>query len=426
VSKQSFLANVRDQYEQYPYPLRDPEQESQRLIEIEIDNIELINFYCFAGKLKLQDACLLVAGGGTGDSTIFLAEQLRHSTASVIYVDISLASMEIAKQRAAKRNLTNIRWIHASLLALDEHDIPPIDYISCTGVLHHLAEPKKGLQALKSLLKPNGAMGIMLYATYGRTGVYQMQRLLSLANQQETKLADKISNTRTLLAKLPETNWFNHNQELINDHKNQADNGLVDLLLHEQDISYNIEQVHDLLSQCKLQMIEFSNVKMRQAYQPSMYVEDPVLLQKISALNLQQQQHIAELLAGAFKKHEFYVSQQGNTQADFFTLSNIPYFFPSLQYQNLGKTIADAMQANPNSVLPLSHKSGFAFDIKADHLNYLFFKYIDGINSLADIFQKLRQDANKQQFSDDELAHYFAPIYEQFRRLDWLLLKAPA
>jgi len=44
-----------------------------------------------------------VAGGGTGDHTIFLAEQLREYDASVTCIDISRASLEIARKRGRIR-----------------------------------------------------------------------------------------------------------------------------------------------------------------------------------------------------------------------------------------------------------------------------------------------------------------------------------
>ena len=49
------------------------------------------------------------------------------------------------------------------------------DQIVCTGVLHHLADPDEGLRALRNVLKPDGAMQLMVYAPYGRTGVYMLQ-----------------------------------------------------------------------------------------------------------------------------------------------------------------------------------------------------------------------------------------------------------
>src|SRR5206468_8474211 len=49
------------------------------------------------------------------------------------------------------------------------------DQIVCTGVLHHLADPDAGLRALRGVLAGDGVMNIMLYAPYGRTGIYMLQ-----------------------------------------------------------------------------------------------------------------------------------------------------------------------------------------------------------------------------------------------------------
>src|SRR5690606_33784292 len=97
-----YLDNVRQQYEALLYPPRDPQDERRRLLEVQIDRLPLINFYCFKGQHTFQGARVLVAGGGTGDSTIYLAEQLRERGGEVVYVDISGASMQVAKERAAQ------------------------------------------------------------------------------------------------------------------------------------------------------------------------------------------------------------------------------------------------------------------------------------------------------------------------------------
>ena len=49
------------------------------------------------------------------------------------------------------------------------------DLVVCTGVLHHLPDPDDGLRALRDVLRPGGAMRLMVYARYGRAGIYMMQ-----------------------------------------------------------------------------------------------------------------------------------------------------------------------------------------------------------------------------------------------------------
>jgi SAM-dependent methyltransferase len=46
-----------------------------------------------------------------------------------------------------------------------------------TPWLHHLPDPARGLQALRSVLRPDGSLFFMLYGKYGRDGVYYLQEL---------------------------------------------------------------------------------------------------------------------------------------------------------------------------------------------------------------------------------------------------------
>ena len=204
-----YLPQVREQYEDLPYPPRDPRDEKNRLMKTWLDDLAMINHYCYAGRQSFRDQYrVLVAGGGTGDGTLFLAEQLRHTDAAIVHLDLSQASIDIARQRAQARGLSNITWIHDSMLALPELGLGKFDYVNCSGVLHHLQDPDAGLCALLAVLKDTGAMGIMVYGQYGRTGVYQMQSLMRLVNQGVADATNKIRNTREVLASLPASNWF--------------------------------------------------------------------------------------------------------------------------------------------------------------------------------------------------------------------------
>src|SRR3989440_2987619 len=211
MEKTNYLQSVKDQYEAYPYPLRNPEDEKMRLENSWHDFLEVINFYCFKGKQNFSGPFrALVAGGGTGDQTIFLAEQLRYNRrAEIVHLDFSEKCNEIAKRRAEVRKLVNITWVHGSVLDLTSLKLGPFDYINCVGVLHHLEDPKAGLQALRSVLKDGGAMSLMLYGKYGRTGVYQLQELLRRLNFNETDLEAQLANAKIVLDSLRTTNWVN-------------------------------------------------------------------------------------------------------------------------------------------------------------------------------------------------------------------------
>jgi ubiquinone/menaquinone biosynthesis C-methylase UbiE len=172
------LERVSGQYEDYPYPMRDPLDEKKRILKIEGEHLKEMNHWLFQGKENFESGFrVLIAGGGTGDSVIFLAEQLKNTNAEIIYLDFSAASMAIAKQRAKIRGLRNIKWIHDSILNIPNLGLGKFDYINCSGVLHHLPSPTEGLKILQESLTPRGGMGIMVYGTYGRTGYIMCKSL---------------------------------------------------------------------------------------------------------------------------------------------------------------------------------------------------------------------------------------------------------
>jgi hypothetical protein len=270
-------------------------------------------------------------------------------------------------------------------------------------------------------LKPAGAMGVMIYGKYGRTGVYQMQKLMRLINSDETDLSAKIRNTRQVLAQLPSTNWFRHNESFLSDHKNLGDSGLVDLLLHEQDVAYSIEHVHQLLAETGLNFVEFTDPRMRLACRPETYIRDPALLEKIGRLDRVKQQAIAELMAGLFMKHEFYASQQPDCQARFGSLSHVPFFLPERSYRTLGPQISAAMRQRPNQLIPLRHESGMEFGLRSNPVSAAIFAQIDGARSWGQIFANARLTGLEH--SDQELLAFFRPTFEQFAQYDWMLLR---
>ncbi len=65
--KQRYLKNVREQYESYSYPYRNPDDESRRLITISMKRGDLLNFYYFKGKGDFNKFTVLIADGSTGD-----------------------------------------------------------------------------------------------------------------------------------------------------------------------------------------------------------------------------------------------------------------------------------------------------------------------------------------------------------------------
>ncbi|MGE0119449.1 MAG: class I SAM-dependent methyltransferase [Dongiaceae bacterium] len=300
---------VRAQYDAYPYPPRDPRDEAKRLIEGSPSHLLEINHYLFAGRRDFrQPFRALVAGGGTGDGTIMLAQHLadRGCPAEIVYLDVSTAARSIAEARAQQRHLQSIRFMTASLLDLPRLDLGRFDYIDCCGVLHHLHDPAVGLALLADALEEDGGIGLMVYGTIGRTGVYHLQNLLRrLADDAPD--ATRLDLARRLLKQLPATNWFARNP-FLRDHLNVGDAGLYDLLLHSQDRAYTVPELADLIGSAGLAI---TGLIEPWRYDPASYLSDGALLKRAAAQERLERAHMAELLAGNLKVHICYAVKAG-------------------------------------------------------------------------------------------------------------------
>ncbi|MDX1400363.1 MAG: class I SAM-dependent methyltransferase, partial [Kiloniellales bacterium] len=296
---------VRTHYELAPYPSRDPADEKKRLITGSPSHLLEVNHYLFKGARDFSKPFrALIAGGGTGDAAIMVAQQLadRGQKGEVIYLDLSGPSRKIAEERAKVRELKNITFLTASLLDVEELGIGPFDYIDCCGVLHHLPDPKAGLAALKSVLGPGGGVGLMLYGALGRRGIYETQAMLQQLCGQEP-INDRIDLARRLLKALPDTNWLKRNP-FLGDHK-IGDAELADLLLHPLDRAYKVPEILDLAASAQLKLVSFiAPVR----YRPETYIKDPTLLKNLEALSDEVLAAFAEGLAGNMKTHSFYLT----------------------------------------------------------------------------------------------------------------------
>lgn len=420
------LQDVRNQYEALPYPPRDPQDESKRLITTWLDSLFMINHYCFGGVADFSSNFrILIAGGGTGDGTIYLAEQLRDTDAKIVHCDFSEASLNIAKKRAELRGLNNIRWIHDSLLNLPELDVGEFDYINCSGVLHHLADPDAGLRALKAVLSSSGAIGLMVYGTYGRTGIYQMQDVLRRINGDGSDMDVKLKNAKQVLNCAPKSNWFFHGP--ARDHVTLGDAGVYDLLLHSQDRSYTVDELYQWLHDEHGFRLQFSDVdRGNSPYQPALVVapDKPDFLQSVNRLPLREQQAIAELLGGSLDMHCLYLTPGTEERAAPYGNSNM---VPFLCHEPItGPELSAFIHRNTQRPLMINHThTGVHTEVDPGTYGKFILKYLDGKRSFAELFDLVRQETKfkKAPPSDETLFEDFRPLYGFLNGIERMLLK---
>ena len=424
-SPSDYATGVRAQYEAYPFPLRDPEDESQRLIITEQDSLAKLNHFCFAGRQRFGDGFrVLVAGGGTGDHTVFLAEQLRDYDAQVTYVDISRPSLDIARKRSEVRGLSNIEWHHSSILDLPSLGLAPFDLISCTGVLHHLPEPERGLEALRAVLAPDGAMSLMLYGRVGRMAVYAGQELMRLVNEGVDDPKVKTRHARVLVQCLPDTNWFvrGGSREKILEEFVEDESNLNDTLLHEQDRAYSVPEIYAFLAGAALELIEFTSFWTnppccRFMYDPNSWISEPALRTHIARMPLARQQAIAEAMNCVITCHGFYAAPRAAGRVALPDDPDMVPFFLDLDPSELARHFRDAVGRECR------------LDYRRNTIQFRVTPYsaelvagIDGMRSIGELMERVRR-ARGDGISHEELMAGFMAFYQPLNTLDALLLR---
>ena len=212
---------------------------------------------------------VIVAGGGTGGTTVFFGEQLNHTNAEVVYIDFSSTSMKISQQRTRFRNLRNIIWINSWIEGIRFLGMGVFESVQSSGVLHHLKIPLLGLNILKDNLTNKGGLHIMVYGKYGRSAIYQTQELFGRVNGNLADLEFELATASQILNVLPHSNWFIQNP-LVTDHK-EGNIGIYDLFLHKRDTSFSIDMLLRWIMNAGLHFVEFDSFKIRSQLQSKFF-----------------------------------------------------------------------------------------------------------------------------------------------------------
>jgi SAM-dependent methyltransferase len=403
---------VQDQYEHFPYPRREPKDEAKRLITGSPSGRDEINHFLWGGARDWSAPFrVLVAGGGTGDALIMLAQQLADlgCPAEITYIDLSAASRAIAEARAKERGLTSITFVTGSLLDAGSHG--PFDYIDCCGVLHHLPEPGTGFRALAGALAPGGGMGVMLYGELGRTGVYDTQDMLRALTKEGDTGEARVDLAKHLLGALPDTNRLRRNP-FVKDFQT-GDAGIYDLLLHAQDRAYRVPEIYDALDQAGLEMVGFVAPA---NYDPDVLISDAKLRGRLAKLSQAEREAFAELLTGNIKRHMFYCAKAddgGRARVASFA----PEMTPVLHHVALEQVLPLVAKPGRMSLRREGLKVSLPVPTYADEI----LKLCDGARSFNDIREGLSKPPPPDVFVQD-----MKQLYRAFNAVNLMLLRAPA
>ncbi len=288
---------VQDFYNRYPYPAPVESLDRYRRAWQDPQKRRADYHLFWPDRPYREDYSILIAGCGTSQAA---KHALRWPAATVTGIDISETSVQCTEELKRKHSISNLRVHQLPIDGVSKLGTS-FDQIVCTGVLHHLADPDAGLAALRGVLKPHGAMHLMLYAPYGRAGIYMLQEFCRRVGIRPTDqgIGDLISALQSLPPGHPLETVLREAPDF------QQTAALADALLHPQDRAYSVPQLLDFIDRAGLSFI-------RWAKQAPYSSQCGVMAQLPQALHMKElspaeQFAAAELFRGTMVRHSAIV-----------------------------------------------------------------------------------------------------------------------
>lgn len=397
-------AGVRAFYDEHPYP--PPVTDLTGYARTWDDRRRRVEAHLlWPGEPYRDDRTILIAGCGTSQAA---KHALRWPRARVTGIDFSQSSIDATAKLKRKHSIHNLELQQLSIELVGELG-RSFDHIVCTGVLHHLPDPATGLRALADALQPDGALQLMLYAPYGRTGIYMLQdycRRLGIG----TGVADLRDLAESLNA-LPPDHPIVPLLGKVPDFRTPA--GLADALLNPQDRAYSVPQVFELLRSADLEFARWAN---QAPYLPTCgaMVRSPHR-PRIMRLPAEERYAALELFRGSMIRHSLVAyrrDRKRDRQVVFEGESWLDYV-PI----RLPRTIMVEERLPPNAAAVLINQghtfTDIYFPIEAPQRE--IFERIDGVKAIGDI---ATNEAERQtaRILFERLWHYDQVVFDTSAR----------
>lgn len=272
--------------------------------------------FCTGRKPPKQNIRILDAGCGTGVGTEYLVHL--NPEAEVSAIDLSSGALAVAKERCQRSGANRVEFHHLSLYEAEK--LPgEFDLINCVGVLHHLPDPKRGIQSLAAKLAPGGLFHIFVYGELGRWEIQLMQKAIAiLQGNKRGDYRDGVQIGRQIFNSLSADNRLVKREKERWSMENQQDECFADMYVHPQEIDYNVESLFELIDASGLEFVGFSNPKMWELER--LLGKTPELMKRAETLSDRQRYRLIELLdPESFTHYEFFLARPPLTKSDWST-----------------------------------------------------------------------------------------------------------
>ena len=171
-------AKIRQQFDVVTYPRTPVEKSPKDDYELLFIHNLVTPYYLRNQKvIETEGKVILDAGCGSGYKALVLAEA--NPGAKIVGIDISEKSVELARQRLQYHGFNNSEF---HVLPIEE--LPSLglefDYINNDEVLYLFPDIVVGLQAMKSVLKPDGIIRTNLHSSLQRHYYFRAQEMFQM------------------------------------------------------------------------------------------------------------------------------------------------------------------------------------------------------------------------------------------------------
>jgi hypothetical protein len=165
---------------------------------------------------------------------------------------VSRPSLDLGRRNAARIGIANLDLRQESLNEVEYRE--RFDYVICTGVIHHNADPAATLARLSAALKPGGILELMVYNRFHRalnTSFQKAVRILGERHEGPSFTSD-FELARSLARDFPAKNQL---AALLAEARDVPDAEFADLFINPLEHSYTVESLEALAAGCGLELL---------------------------------------------------------------------------------------------------------------------------------------------------------------------------
>jgi SAM-dependent methyltransferase len=307
------LEKIRQQYETSPYP-RTPLEKSPQddLNSLFMHNLVTPYYLNYQKVINPEDKVILDAGCGSGYKSLILGHA--NPGAKIVGIDISDESVNLARQRLHYHKFENVEFHVLSI-----YDLPNLglefDYINADEMLYLLPDVVGALQAMKSVLKPQGIIRTNLHSSLQRAAYFQAQELFALMGLTEGNPEDlEVEVVKETMKALKD--GVSLKVKTWNSHYEKAEKEVI-LMNHllQSDKGYTIPEMFSLLRAADL---DFLNMVYWRYWEVTDLFKEPenlpvVWVMGLPEISLEERLHLYELLHPVHRLLDFWCIHPSQT-----------------------------------------------------------------------------------------------------------------